>query len=178
MAGAVLLAGCGGSARPATTAATPHIPRALGVALADRADGVAAALESGDACTAAGRAQQLKAAVGNAVSSGAIPARLQAPAVAAAASLASSIVCRPPPTTTAATTTAATTTLSTCDQLSARKQQLEDQKHALDQEKKTADKELKGPAKKARDQEIDARRHAIDQAEHALDQQAHAAGCH
>ena len=177
LAGVVLLAGCGGSARPSTTAAAPRIPHALGVALAARADRVASALERGDECTAAAQADRLNVAVGNAVSSGAIPARLQAPAVAAAARLASSIVCRPPTTTAADTTTAATTTLSACDQLAARKQQLDDEKQALDQEKKT-DKGLKGEAKKARDKEIDARRHAIDQAEHALDQQAHAAGCH
>ena len=142
VAGAVLLAGCGGSAHPSTTAAAPRIPRALGVALAARADRISVALESGDACDAAGRADRLKVAVGNAVASDAIPARLQAPALAAAARLATSIVCRPPTTTTTtATTTAATTTLSTCDRLQARKQQLEDEKHALDQDKKTVDKE-------------------------------------
>ena len=173
-----LLAGCGGSARPTTTAAAPRIPHALGVALAARADRVATALERGDGCTAAAQADRLNVAVGNAVSSGAIPARLQEPTLAAAARLAASIVCRPQPATTAATATAATTTLSACDQLAARKQQLDDEKQALDQEKKTDDKELKGPAKGARDKQIDARRHAIDQAEHALDQQAHAAGCH
>ena len=177
LAGAVLLAGCGGSARTTTTAAQ-RIPHALGSALAARADRVAAALRRGDECGAAAQADRLNVAIGNAVSSGEIPARLQAPALTAAARLSSAIVCHPqtvPPTTTAATTTAGP---PSCAQLQARKQQLENEKHALDQEKHTIDQELKGPAKDARDREIDARHHAIDQEEHALDQQAHTAGCH
>jgi hypothetical protein len=114
--------------------------------------------------------------VERAVAAGAIPRRLQAPALQAAARLASAIVCRPqtmPITSTAAATTAGP---PTCAQLQARRQQLDQQKQALDQEKHTVDKTLKGPAKDARDRQIDAQRHAVDQAEHAFDQQLK--GCH
>ena len=178
----VIVAGCGGSGGgSATTAAAPHIPAALGSALADRADRVAVALQKGDTCGAAAQADRLNAAIERAVAAGTIPRRLQAPAITAAARLASEIVCRPqttPTTSTSATSTSATTTSGppSCAQLKARKQQLEQEQHALDQEKHTVDKTLKGPAKAARDKQIDARHHVLDQEEHALDQ--HMKGCH
>jgi hypothetical protein len=179
---AALVAGCGGSSKPpATTAAQPRIPAAIGSALAARADRVAADLANGEDCAAAAEARRLNTALERAVASGAVPAQLQAPALTAAVRLSSRIVChqRTSPTRTATSpTTASTTTASSCDQLQTQKQALEQQKRTLEEAKKAVGKTLKGPAADARNRAIDAARQAIDQAEHALDQQAHAAGCH
>jgi hypothetical protein len=177
----VIAAGCGGSGRPsATTAVAPRIPAVLGASLASRAHRISVALLRGDSCKAAAQADRLNGAIEQAVATGAIPRRLQAPALTAASRLAASIVCRPKSAsaTTSATSTSATTTQGppTCAQLQARKQRFEQEKHALDQEKHYVDQTLKGPAKAARDKQIDARHHALDQEEQALDQRMH--GCH
>lgn len=173
---ALTLAGCAGSAGPSTTVSAPHIPHALGTSLAARADRIATELRNGDGCAAAADAARLSAALDQAAASGAMPRRLQAPALTAVGRLESKIVCRPA--TTAATTTNATTdtTPASCATLQARRQQLEQEKQALDLRKQAIDKLYKGKAADARKHALDVQRQELDQAEHALDQQMH--GCH
>jgi hypothetical protein len=68
---AIALAGCGGSTR--TSAQEPALPRAVANDLAAKSDQIAAALDSGDLCGAAGLADRLKDAVEAAVSGGQVP---------------------------------------------------------------------------------------------------------
>jgi hypothetical protein len=68
---AIALAGCGDSTR--TPAQEPALPRAVANDLAAKSDQIAAALDSGDLCGAAGLADRLKHAVEAAVSDGQVP---------------------------------------------------------------------------------------------------------
>jgi hypothetical protein len=168
------LAGCGGSTRTATTGTAPRIPHALGTSLAARADRIALELRNGNGCAAAADAARLSAALDQAATSGAMPRRLQAPALTAIGQIQSKIVCRPA--TTATPTTNTTTGPPSCATLQAQRQQLEQEKQALDQRKKEIDKQYKGKDAAARKHALDVERHKLDQAEHALDQQLK--GCH
>ncbi|MGZ4334664.1 MAG: hypothetical protein ACXVRJ_10395 [Gaiellaceae bacterium] len=170
---ALTLAGCAGSPGPATTVSTPHIPHALGTSLAARADRIPTELRNGDGCAAAADAARLSAALDEAAASGAMPRRLQAPALTAVGQIESKIVCHPA---TTASATTNTTPANSCAALQARRQQLEQEKQALDVRKKEIDKLYKGKAAATRKHAIDVKRHELDQAEHALDQQLH--GCH
>jgi hypothetical protein len=69
---AIALAGCGSSSE--TSAGQPALSNALASALADKSDEIASALESGDVCGAAQKADELKAAVDEAISRGQVPA--------------------------------------------------------------------------------------------------------
>jgi hypothetical protein len=170
---ALALAGCGGSTRPATTGTVPRIPHALGTSLAARADRIALELRSGNGCAAAADAARLSAALDQAAASGALPRRLQAPALTAIGQIRSKIVCRPATTTPTTNTTPAP---PSCATLQAQRRQLEQEKQALDQRKKEIDKQYKGKDAAARKHALDVERHKLDQAEHALDQQLK--GCH
>jgi hypothetical protein len=88
----LLLAACAGTTKQSIRPATAD-------RLASQSDAVAAALQRGDSCGAANRAQALRRQVAGAIASGAIPSALAAPARTASAHLASSIVCTPPPAT-------------------------------------------------------------------------------
>ena len=72
---AIALAGCGDSTR--TSAQEPALPRAVANDLAAKSDQIAAALDSGDLCGAAGLADRLKDAVEAAVSGGQVPPAFQ-----------------------------------------------------------------------------------------------------
>jgi hypothetical protein len=72
---AIALAGCGDSTR--TSAEEPALPRAVANDLAAKSDQIAAALDSGDVCGAAGLADRLKDAVEAAVSGGRVPTAFQ-----------------------------------------------------------------------------------------------------
>jgi hypothetical protein len=72
---AIALAGCGDSTR--TSAEEPALPRAVANDLAAKSDQIAAALDSGDVCGAAGLADRLKDAVEAAVSGGRVPPAFQ-----------------------------------------------------------------------------------------------------
>jgi hypothetical protein len=62
---------CGGSDQ--RSAEEPSLPRALASDLADTSEAIAAALDAGDVCGAAGLADELKNAVDAAVASGQVP---------------------------------------------------------------------------------------------------------
>jgi hypothetical protein len=70
---AIALAGCGSSSETSDNE-QPALPHALASALADKSDEIASALEGGDACGAAHQADELKAAVDEAISRGQVPA--------------------------------------------------------------------------------------------------------
>jgi hypothetical protein len=171
---ALTVAGCGGSTRTATTGTAPRIPHALGTSLAARADRIAVELRNENGCAAAADAARLSAALDQAAASGAMPRRLQDPALTAIGQIQSKIVCRPA--TTATPTTTTTPAPPSCATLQAQRQQLEQEKQALDERKKEIDKQYKGKDAAARKHALDVERHKIDQAEHALDQQLK--GCH
>ena len=75
LAFALALVACGGSAQ--TDAAEPALPAAVASSLADKADEIASALESGDQCGAARHADELKDGVDAAVSAGRVPTALR-----------------------------------------------------------------------------------------------------
>jgi hypothetical protein len=94
---ALLLAGCGGGKRAATTTAQqPRIPAAVASDLRGQADAVAAALDSGNGCAARTRARGLVQAVTQAVNRGQIPGPLLEPLTSSANDLAARITCTPP----------------------------------------------------------------------------------
>jgi hypothetical protein len=101
---AVVLAasGCGGGERSAQTTAPPRptLPRTVAEDLADRSDAVADALDAGDVCTAAGRADELLDATITAINSGQVPQEFQEDLQARANELVNTVNCPPPPTTT------------------------------------------------------------------------------
>lgn len=90
------LAGCGGAAKKPAPA-VPKLPRALASAWRAQADGVAAALASGDGCLAEQRMQALQQAVIDAVNARTVPGRFQEPLLGAVNDLAGRISCTPPP---------------------------------------------------------------------------------
>ena len=105
-----ILAGCGGDGG----AETPLLPRDLAESLASRSDAVAEALDAGDPCRAAGKANQLRAEAIEAVNAGRIPERYQEDLLTSANELAASAAeecsaqAPPPPTTETGETTTET----------------------------------------------------------------------
>jgi hypothetical protein len=89
------VAGCGGGDDGAPP--RPAIEARLAEELAARSDAVATALESGDVCTAAVRADELVAAVNDAAARGRIPRALQDRLTTAAIGLQNEVNCPPPP---------------------------------------------------------------------------------
>jgi hypothetical protein len=101
IAAALAAAGCGGAERSAeTTPPRPVLPRAVADDLAARSDAIADALDAGDVCTAAHRADELKGATIAAINEGKVPAPFQEDLQARANELVNEINCPPPPTTT------------------------------------------------------------------------------
>ena len=92
----ILLAGCGGeSAAPPPP--QPKIQRATAEQLAARSDAIADALDAGDVCTAAVRADELQDAVIEAINAGAVPPALQEELQSRANELVNTVNCPPPP---------------------------------------------------------------------------------
>jgi hypothetical protein len=91
---ALSVAGCGGEDAPPPR---PALEARLAEDLAVRSDAVASALESGDVCTAAVRADELVAAVDDAVARGRIPSALRERLTTAAVGLQNEVNCPPPP---------------------------------------------------------------------------------
>src|SRR5512141_2621124 len=96
LAGLVLLAGCGSSPRERASATPPRLPRALAGELARSSDAVAAALDSGDGCSALAAARTLQQQTDTAIAGHQVTARLQQPLKAAVDELAGRIQCVPP----------------------------------------------------------------------------------
>ena len=93
---AVFLAGCGGGAdRPAPV--RPALPAPLAAQLAERSDRVAAALASGNSCSAVAEANALQQATVQAINRRQVPAAFQEELSAAVNDLAGRIPCVPPP---------------------------------------------------------------------------------
>ena len=90
-------AGCGGTAKHAAQQPPPRLPRMLAQTWAQQADGVAAALASGDGCTAQQLAGTLRAEVVRAVNERAIPHAFQEQLVATVDDLPGRITCNPAP---------------------------------------------------------------------------------
>jgi hypothetical protein len=95
-------AGCGGGERSGETTAPPRPTLARSVAedLAARSDAVADALDAGDVCTAAVRADELQDATVTAINNGQVPQEFQEDLQARANELVNTVNCPPPPTTT------------------------------------------------------------------------------
>jgi hypothetical protein len=93
---ALAVAGCGGTQQAASPRPVPKLPRALAQSFAQQADGVAAALEAGDGCTALQRAVTLRTQVVGAVNAHRVPRRYLEPLVSTANDLAGRITCTPP----------------------------------------------------------------------------------
>ena len=119
------LAGCGGGVDEATT--EPTLPAGLAQDLADQADAIALAYESGDECKAAQQADVLNQAVIEAINGGKVPAELQESLQGTANKLVNEINCPEPP---------------PADELDC--DQLEEEKSALEEEKE----DTKGKGKK------------------------------
>ncbi len=87
----LVAAGCGGSARPHSTARV--LPRELARTWASQADAVATAAAAGNSC----RAQQLAGSLRDEIitAEGKIPTRLRQPLLVGVNSLADRIVCKP-----------------------------------------------------------------------------------
>jgi hypothetical protein len=101
VAAALAAGGCGGGERSAeTTAPRPTLPRTVAEDLAARSDAIAAALDAGDVCTAAVRADELRDATVTAINNGQVPQEFQEDLQARANELVNAVNCPPPPTTT------------------------------------------------------------------------------
>jgi hypothetical protein len=135
------LAGCGGGVDEATT--EPTLPAGLAQDLADQADAIALAYESGDECGAAQQADVLNQAVIEAVNGGKVPAELQESLQGTTNKLVNEINCpepAPPP------------EELDCDQLEEEKNALEEekedtkgkgQKRQLEEQIKALDEQIK-----------------------------------
>jgi hypothetical protein len=99
---ALAASGCGGGGRSADTTAPPRptLPRNVAEDLAARSDAIADALDAGDVCTAAVRADELRRATINAINNGQVPQEFQEDLQARANELVNTVNCPPPPTTT------------------------------------------------------------------------------
>jgi hypothetical protein len=96
LAGLVLLAGCGSSPRERAATASPRLPRTLAGELARSSDAVAAALDSGDGCSALTAVRALQQQTDTAIAGHQVSARLRQPLKAAVDDLAGRIQCVPP----------------------------------------------------------------------------------
>jgi hypothetical protein len=92
---ALALVACGGSSQ--TAAGEPAVPKAVANSLADKADAIASALESGDQCGAARLADELKNGVEAAVSGGQVPAALSGELERTATELQNEVNCEEKP---------------------------------------------------------------------------------
>jgi hypothetical protein len=95
----VVLAGCGGgdgSSDSGTSALSP----AVASRLASASDAIAESLDQGDVCTAAGRADDLKDAVVQAINAGDVPPAFQEELLGRANELVNEVNCEREPTTT------------------------------------------------------------------------------
>jgi hypothetical protein len=92
---AIALVACGGSSQ--TSAGEPALPSAVANPLADKADEIASALESGDECGAARLADELKDGVEAAVSGGQVPAALSGELERTATELQNEVNCEEKP---------------------------------------------------------------------------------
>ena len=95
LAAALACSACGGSGQ--RSAEEPRLPPALASDLAERSDAIAAALDAGDVCGAAGLADELKNAVDSAVASGQVPPELQRELEGAALELQNGVNCTAEP---------------------------------------------------------------------------------
>ena len=93
----LVAAGCGGSARPRSTAAARGLPPALAQQWAAQASSIADVAANGQGC----RAQRLASTLRNEIIAheGRVPARLRSPLVTGANALANRITCTPQPVT-------------------------------------------------------------------------------
>ncbi len=96
LAGLVLLAGCGSSPRERAAVPPPRLPRVLAAELARSSDAVAAALDSGDGCSALAAARTLQQQTAAAIAGHQVTAGLQQPLKASVDDLAGRIQCVPP----------------------------------------------------------------------------------
>jgi hypothetical protein len=94
---ALAVAGCGGGDDGDGARPRPAIEARLAADLAAQSDAVANALESGDVCTAAVRADELVAAVNDAVARGRVPRTFEDRLTSAAIGLQNEVNCPPPP---------------------------------------------------------------------------------
>ena len=94
LAAAVSLAGCGSGPIP-RAAPPPKLPAPVAASLAARSDEVAQALGVGDACQAAGLAQQLQRETLSSINAGRVPGPFQEQLASAATDLVSRIKCIP-----------------------------------------------------------------------------------
>jgi hypothetical protein len=92
---AIALVACGGSSQ--TEATEPALPAAIANSLADKADEIASALESGDQCGAARLADELKDGVEAAVAGGQVPAALSGELERTATELQNKVNCEEKP---------------------------------------------------------------------------------
>jgi hypothetical protein len=92
----LLFAGCGGG-EEAAPPPPPAIERAVARELAATSDAIAAALEQGDVCTAAGLADDLNDQVVEAINARRIPPAFQEDLQARANELVNEVNCPPPP---------------------------------------------------------------------------------
>jgi hypothetical protein len=98
---ALATTGCGGGGRSAeTTTPRPTLPRTVAEDLAARSDAVADALDAGDVCTAAVRADELSDATVAAINNGQVPQEFQEDLQARANELVNAVNCPARPTTT------------------------------------------------------------------------------
>lgn len=98
---ALAASGCGGGEQSAqTTAPRPTLQRTVAENLATRSDAIADALDAGDVCTAAVRADELRDATITAINNGQVPQEFQEDLQARANELVNAVNCPPPPTTT------------------------------------------------------------------------------
>lgn len=100
VAAALAAGSCGGERSAETTAPRPTLPRTVAEDLAARSDAIAAALDAGDVCTAAVRADELQDATVTAINNGQVPQEFQEDLQARANELVNTVNCPPPPTTT------------------------------------------------------------------------------
>jgi hypothetical protein len=97
LAALLIAGGCGGGGTDAEPPPRPAIERATAEALASTSDSIADALDAGDVCTAAGRADDLNAQVIEAINAKKIPPAFQEDVLSRAQELVNSVNCPPPP---------------------------------------------------------------------------------
>jgi hypothetical protein len=98
---ALAATGCGGErSAETTTPPRPTLPRTVAEDLAARSDAIGAALDAGDVCTAAVRADELQDATVTAINNGQVPQEFQEDLQARANELVNTVNCPAPPTTT------------------------------------------------------------------------------